>query len=50
VSRRAALALPSKLKRLSGLAIDKDDRLWLTTETPDDYSNASVFAWDAKDW
>ena len=39
------LALPEKLKKLSNVFVDQADRLWLTTEAPDDYLNASVYYW-----
>ncbi len=42
--------LPAQLKGLSGVAIDEDDNLWVTTRDPDDFLNASVFRWDKSTW
>ena len=39
------LTLPDKLKKLSNLYVDEGDRLWVTTTSPDDYLNASVYYW-----
>ena len=42
--------LPAKLKTVSNLFVDKKDRLWVTTRSPDDYRNASVFFWPPDAW
>jgi hypothetical protein len=42
--------LPPKLKTVSNLFIDKKDRLWVTTRSPDDYRNANVFFWPPSAW
>jgi hypothetical protein len=42
--------LPPKLKTVSNLFIDKKDRLWVTTRSPDDYRNANVFFWAPASW
>jgi hypothetical protein len=44
------LKLPSKLKELTSLHIDGDDRLWVSTNLPDDYNNSAVFTWAKEDW
>lgn len=41
------VALPAKIKKLTNLHVDADERLWVTTDMPDDYLNASVFFWDS---
>lgn len=50
VTRRSDIALPARLKTLTNLAIDADDRLFVTTEIPDDYHNASLFFWPKAAW
>lgn len=39
-----------KIKNPKNIMIDKDDNLWLSSEEPDNYLNASVYKWLAKDW
>lgn len=50
VTRRADLQLPERLKTMTNIAIDGDGRLFLTTEIPDDYYNASLFFWPRAAW
>ena len=45
-----SIALPSSLNRVRNIMIDNDDSLWLSTEFPDNYLNASVYKWLARDW
>lgn len=42
--------LPKPLKRLTNLMIDAEERLWVTTEEPDDFHNASVYYWPKESW
>ncbi|MBI2601517.1 MAG: hypothetical protein HYW48_00525 [Deltaproteobacteria bacterium] len=44
------ISLPSQLKKMTDIFVDEKNRLWVSTLQPDDYNNASVFVWDAKDW
>lgn len=44
------LALPTKVKVLTNLHIDQSENLWLSTEQPDDYYNASVYWWKKDQW
>lgn len=46
----ASLKLPSKLKTISSLTIDENDRLWVTTTFRDDYNNASLYYWKKEQW
>jgi len=43
-------ALPKRMKPLSNLTIDSDDKLFVTTEDPDDYLNASLYFWNKSEW
>ena len=47
---KGELRLPAKLKRPANLTVDTADRLWVATEVPDDYLNASLYYWDAASW
>lgn len=42
--------LPQSLKPLSNILVDQDDRLFVTTESPDDYLNASLYFWNKSQW
>lgn len=44
------LTVDPKLKALAGVAVDADQRLWVSTSEPDDYTNASVFFWPKEVW
>jgi len=44
------LQLPGQLKAITGLDVDKDDNLWVSTEEPDSYKNASVYRWVKQYW
>lgn len=44
------IELPEELRGLRSIYVDDEDNLWLSTEGPDDYRNASVYMWAAKDW
>lgn len=50
VQLEAMIALPKKLKTLSGVFIDEEGHLWVSTFTPDDYANATIFSWDRSIW
>ena len=50
VVRVAEIALPIELKELGSVAIDTDDRLWVSTLSADDYKNANVFMWPRAAW
>jgi hypothetical protein len=43
-------ALPQKIKTLSNLFVDTDERLFITTEDPDDFLNASLYFWNQGQW
>jgi hypothetical protein len=43
-------ALPKKIKTLSNLMVDSEERLFITTEGPDDYLNASLYFWNNSQW
>ncbi len=42
--------LPKPLKPITNLMIDDEERLWVTTQEPDDYLNASVYYWPRDQW
>ncbi len=44
------VSLPQRLYTPSGLFIDENDHLWVTTLKPDDFLNASVYMWEASQW
>lgn len=44
------IGLPEQLKDLSGLFIDDERNLWLTTLRPDLYKSGSLFRFDASVW
>ncbi len=50
IQHTTSRALPKKIKTLSNLFIDVDDRLFITTEDPDDYLNASLYFWNTSQW
>jgi hypothetical protein len=50
IAWKGSRALPGKIKTLTNVFIDPDDRLFLTTEDPDDYLNASLFFWNKSQW
>lgn len=50
ISQKTTIFLSKKLKESTGIFIDDNSFLWITTRTPDDYNNASIFGWDYKDW
>ncbi len=43
-------SLPEKFKKVSGVAVDEEDTLWVSTLEPDDYLNASLFRWESSAW
>ncbi len=43
-------SLPKKIKTLSNLTIDSGERLFITTEGPDDFLNASLYFWHTEQW
>lgn len=44
------LKLPKRLARIRGILVDKDENLWISTHSPDQYKNASVYMWHHKYW
>ena len=44
------MALPKRINPIRGVSIDDEDNLWISTEKPDNYRNASVYKWLAQDW
>lgn len=50
VKRKSSVELPAKIKSLSNVYVDADDRLWVTSSSADDYLNASAYVWDNKAW
>lgn len=50
IQHTASRALPKKIKTLSNLTVDVDERLFITTEDPDDYLNASLYFWNNAQW
>lgn len=50
VTHEKTWVLPATLKKLSNISVDEDDRLWVSTEDPDDYLNGSVFYWNRDLW
>ena len=50
IQHTASRALPKKIKTLSSLMVDSEERLFITTDTPDDYLNASLYFWNNAEW
>lgn len=50
VSLLREIELPEQLRGLRSVYVDHEDNLWISTEGPDDFRNASVYMWAAKDW
>jgi hypothetical protein len=50
VPRVTRKVLPRQLKTINNLFIDSDDRLWVSTSSPDDYLNASIYFWPQGVW
>ena len=50
ITKKNSLGLPSQLKKISNLAVDKTMRLWVSTLQADDYFNASIFSWGVDSW
>ena len=44
------LYLPERLGRLAGMMVDDQDRLWVSTTKPDQWTNASVYVWESPHW
>lgn len=47
---KGSLNLPKRLRTLSGVFIDGENRLWISTLGRDDYFNASIFYWEPGQW
>lgn len=45
-----AIKLPRKVFRLHTIFIDHDDQLWIGTQKPDNYLNASLYNWKSGNW
>jgi hypothetical protein len=50
VSKRMERLLPKRIKQPSDIYIDDDQALWISSQLPDDYYNASVFVWQKAEW
>lgn len=50
VRQARSWTVPKQLRALGNIAIDADETLWVATKVPDDYLNASVFAWPKGTW
>lgn len=50
VTANGEMILPAKIKGISNIFVDKDERLWVTSSAPDDYDNASIYMWNKNDW
>ncbi len=46
VTRAETLTIPAKIKSLSNLYVDDNDRLWVVASAADDYLNASAYVWE----
>ncbi len=44
------IEIPAQVKQLTDIQVDDDGRLWVSSRRPDDYFNASIFMWEAKEW
>jgi hypothetical protein len=49
-SRAKSWSVPGQMRSLANLAIDADDTLWMATQVPDNYLNASAYAWVKNAW
>jgi hypothetical protein len=45
-----SLNLPKRLPKISNFSIDSTKRLWVTTETPDSFTDSNLFYWDSEQW
>lgn len=50
VTKVGELALPKKLRTINSVHVDHEDNLWVSTNFPDDYLNASVYKWPSEAW
>jgi hypothetical protein len=50
ISYLGELKLPPKLKEITNLFVDVEDRLWVSTKQADDYHNATIYFWDKTSW
>ena len=50
IQQTGSRALPKNIKTLSNLSIDSEERLFITTEDPDDFLNASLYFWHTEQW
>lgn len=50
VPYRSSIGLPDSLKKLTNIFVDEDGRLFVSTDQPDDYLNASLFYWRKDQW
>jgi hypothetical protein len=50
VTYEKTLTLPSRLPKLSNLWVDGAEKLWITTETPDSFTDSNLFYWDSELW
>lgn len=50
MTHEGSIKLPEELGSLRSIFVDTADRLWVTTQKPDNYLNASAYAWDSNDW
>ena len=40
--------LPKKFKKISNIFVDASENLWISTQTQDDYTNATIYKWNAE--
>ena len=45
-----SLELPSRIKPVRGVFLDREGKLWVSSSGRDDYANASVFMWKPDQW
>jgi hypothetical protein len=47
IPKTKTITIPEKIFTMTNLHIDSEDRLWLTTDKPDNYNNSSLYYWDS---
>lgn len=50
VAYQKTVGLPARLPKMSNLWIDASERLWVTTITPDSFTDSNLFYWDRETW
>mgnify|MGYP005663161293 FL=1 len=49
-SYKGSIELPKKIEGLNNIFLDEDENLWVATNKPDNYYNASVYFWKPEQW